>query len=352
MSEQEKRREVEAVGGVRSAGTGTGQDSAETGASEATAPATGQVASQNTSRVWQDKAARCDVALAATGLARSRSHAAELIAAETVQINGETATKSGQRVQQGDLLELTRADRYVSRAAQKLVAALAHFEVPVAGRVALDLGASTGGFTQVLCENGALQVVALDVGHDQLAARVREMPQVVAVEGYNARNLTAGELDRVSGVAEPVSLVVGDLSFISLRLILPAIARTAEAGADIVLLIKPQFEVGPGVAKGGIVQRATDRAGAVREVLACAAGCGFALRGLELSPVEGNYGNREFLAWWVFGGAGQEATGVAGADNDAENASDLSAWFEKAELLAEASVSESGANKVRGVRNE
>jgi 23S rRNA (cytidine1920-2'-O)/16S rRNA (cytidine1409-2'-O)-methyltransferase len=198
-------------------------------------------------------------------------------------------------VHDDDALEVD-GERWVGRGALKLEAALAAFAVPVAGRLALDVGASTGGFTQVLLEHGATRVIALDVGHDQLVPLLREDPRVVTVEGVNARFLDAPALAEASGVPDRPQVITADLSFISLRQVLPAIAAVAAAEADAVVLIKPQFEVGRGAVREGLVRDAKARATAVRDVLRSAEEVGFVVAGLVPSPVPGGAGNREALA--------------------------------------------------------
>ncbi|MGO1769435.1 MAG: TlyA family RNA methyltransferase [Microbacterium sp.] len=240
--------------------------------------------------------ARLDVALAARGLARSRTHAAALIAAGSVLVAGEVVTRASARVPDDAEIRVEGADAYVSRAAHKLVAALDGFGIDPADRVALDMGASTGGFTQVLRERGARTVIAVDVGHDQLAESVRADAGVRAVEGFNVRDLTARALAETSGVDAAPSLVTGDLSFISLRYALPGVADVLAPGdADVVLLVKPQFEVGRTHVRDGIAVDPERRAGAVRDVIACAQELGFGARGVLPSPLEGTHGNREAL---------------------------------------------------------
>lgn len=246
----------------------------------------------------RDEATRLDVALAERGLARSRSQAAELIAAGRVRVDGVVAGKSGARVGADAELTVEGADPYVSRAAQKLITGLDEFGVAPAGRLALDLGASTGGFTQVLLERSARAVIALDVGHGQLVESLRDDPRVVVVEGCNARDLTRASLAAVAGTDESPTLIVGDLSFISLTLILPAIARIAAQHAELILLIKPQFEVGRHGIRDGIVTDPKLADDAVRRVIACAEGLGFTNRDVVPSPVTGEHGNREFLAYF------------------------------------------------------
>lgn len=250
---------------------------------------------------WDREPARLDRALPEMGLARSRSQAAELIAAGRVAVDGLAAPKAGVRVTRGSTVEVTGADHYVSRAAHKLVAGLDAFAIPVEGKLALDLGASTGGFTQVLLEAGARQVLAIDVGHDQLVGWIRDDSRVCAVEGCNARDLTRDSLAASTGVAQSPELVVADLSFISLRMVLPAIARVAAADADLVLLIKPQFEVGRQGIREGIVTSPARAAEAIRQVLAAAAELGYATHGLIPSPIAGGSGSREYVVHLVRG---------------------------------------------------
>ncbi|MBS1907460.1 MAG: TlyA family RNA methyltransferase [Actinobacteria bacterium] len=239
--------------------------------------------------------ARLDAALAGRGIARSRSHAATLIDQGLVTVNGLPVVKASMKVEDGDVLAVAGADHYVSRGAHKLLAALDGFALDPAGRLALDMGASTGGFTQVLRERGARRVLAVDVGHDQLAAAVRADPGVVAVEGFNVRHMDAQTLAEATGEQERPSLIVGDLSFISLTLVIPAIAATAADGADVVLLVKPQFEVGRTAVRGGLVTNPTVRADAVARVLWSAWDQGFGVAGFLPSPILGTHGNAEYL---------------------------------------------------------
>jgi len=173
--------------------------------------------------------ARLDAELVRRGLARSRALAVEAIEQGRVTVDGRAVAKPSTRVTEDAALQIEDEQRYVSRAALKLVAALDAFDVDPAGRLALDVGASTGGFTQVLLERGAREVIALDVGHGQLAPIVRQDPRVRVVEGVNARDLDAGRLAEVAGTTETPTLVVGDLSFISLRQVLPALAASHPA---------------------------------------------------------------------------------------------------------------------------
>jgi 23S rRNA (cytidine1920-2'-O)/16S rRNA (cytidine1409-2'-O)-methyltransferase len=229
------------------------------------------------------------------GLARSRGQAAQAIADGRVSVDGVPAAKASMRVEAQDVLEVAGEDGYVSRAAHKLIAALDAFDVAVAGRLALDVGASTGGFTQVLLERGARRVVALDVGHGQLAEPVRSDPRVVMVEGQNARGLTAEAVAAWSGESSRAELVVADLSFIPLGVVLPALVATAADRADFVLLIKPQFEVGRGGVREGVVRDRALRQDAVSGVLWAAHDLGLRTAGLIPSPLLGGAGNHEYL---------------------------------------------------------
>ena len=236
--------------------------------------------------------ARADVALAARGLARSRTEGAALIRAGQVLLDGRPVRRPSDRVAADATLRLRDpGPRYVSRAAHKLVSALEAFpDVAVAGRRALDAGASTGGFTQVLLERGAERVAAVDVGHDQLAPTVRADPRVLVREGLNVRDLRAEDIDG------PVDLVVSDLSFISLRLVLAPLAGVCRPGAELLLMVKPQFEVGRrALPRSGVVTDPDARRHAVVGVTAAALGAGLAPRGLARSGLAGQDGNAEFF---------------------------------------------------------
>lgn len=236
--------------------------------------------------------ARADVALATRGLARSRTEGAALIRAGQVLLDGRPVRRPSDRVAADATLRLRDpGPRYVSRAAHKLVSALEAFpDVGVAGRRALDAGASTGGFTQVLLERGAERVAAVDVGHDQLAPPVRADPRVLVREGLNVRDLTAEDIDG------PVDLVVSDLSFISLRLVLAPLAGVCRPGAELLLMVKPQFEVGRrALPRSGVVTDPDARRDAVVGVAAAALGAGLAPRGLARSGLAGQDGNAEFF---------------------------------------------------------
>lgn len=254
---------------------------------------------------------RLDAALAARGLARSRTHAATLIADGLVSVSGRTIIKPSTSVDDTADIVVAGADHYVSRAAHKLIAGLDGFEIDVRGRLALDMGASTGGFTQVLRERGVEKVLAVDVGHDQLAEQIRADAGVIAVEGYNVRHMTPDNLAEATGERRAPDLIVGDLSFISLELIFPAIVSVAPAHADIVLLVKPQFEVGRTAVRGGLVTDPATRADAVARTVWSGWDAGLGMHGILPSPILGTHGNAEFL---VHMSPGQERSPAEWAD--------------------------------------
>ena len=240
---------------------------------------------------------RLDVALAERGFARSRSHAAALIAEGLVTVDGQPVVRAAAKVGEGQELRIAGADHYVSRGAHKLIAALDGFGVDPTGRVALDAGASTGGFTQVLLERGAARVIAVDVGHGQLSPTLAGEERLESYEGVNVRSLSPEVLAGLTGDDVRPDLVVADLSFISLTQVLPALVATAVRGADFLLLIKPQFEVGRQGIREGVVRDAGLRADAVSDVLWAAHDVGLGTAGLIPSPIAGGHGNREFLVW-------------------------------------------------------
>jgi 23S rRNA (cytidine1920-2'-O)/16S rRNA (cytidine1409-2'-O)-methyltransferase len=242
---------------------------------------------------------RVDVELVERGLVESRARAQALIMAGLVFSGERRVLKAGEAVAADVPLEVRGRDHpWVSRGGLKLVAGLDHFAVDAAGLVALDVGASTGGFTDVLLARGAARVYAVDVGHGQLAWRLRQDPRVVVLERTNARSLGPAE------IPEPVDLIVCDASFIGLGVVLPAALALARPGARLVALIKPQFEVGRGqVGKGGVVRDPALH----REVCARVAGWlasrpGWVVLGLADSPITGPEGNREFLIGGVYRG--------------------------------------------------
>jgi 23S rRNA (cytidine1920-2'-O)/16S rRNA (cytidine1409-2'-O)-methyltransferase len=235
---------------------------------------------------------RLDQALEARGLTPSRARARDAILRGTVEVNGVVATKPNQQVGPGDVITLyDPAAGYVSRAALKLIAGLDAGGIDPTGKVCLDLGASTGGFTQVLLERGAAKVYAVDVGHDQLHPSLRTDPRVTSLEGVNGRDLTRAL------IPEPVDLIVSDVSFVSiLKVIFPVLALAAP-GAAAVILIKPQFEVGrEHIGKGGVVSDTVAIAGAIERVAAAMAAAGWERSFTVASPIAGGDGNRETVA--------------------------------------------------------
>jgi 23S rRNA (cytidine1920-2'-O)/16S rRNA (cytidine1409-2'-O)-methyltransferase len=235
---------------------------------------------------------RLDLLVTGRGLAPSRERARAIILAGQVTVNGQVESKAGTPVPSDAEVALTQPDHpYVGRGGLKLAHALDTFGVQVEGREALDIGASTGGFTDVLLRRGAARVVALDVGHGQLDWRLRNDPRVVVIEGRNARYLDPGD------VPGPVDLVVIDVSFISLTQILPRVPAVLRGGADVIALVKPQFEAGRDeVGKKGIVRDPEVHERVIAQVTAAAEELGFERLGLSPSPITGAEGNHEFLA--------------------------------------------------------
>lgn len=235
--------------------------------------------------------ARVDAELVRRGLARSRQQAAELIAAGRVTIDGIPAAKPATAVEVTADLAVTDGERtWVSRGAHKLIGALDAFGIAVADRRCLDAGASTGGFTEVLLDRGAAQVVAVDVGYGQIAWKLRTDPRVVVIERTNVRSMTP---ELIGGRAE---LIVADLSFISLTTVLPALVGCAEPTADIVPMVKPQFEVGRAqVGAGGVVSDPELRADAVLAVAERAGQLGWSPVAVTASPLPGPSGNVEYF---------------------------------------------------------
>jgi 23S rRNA (cytidine1920-2'-O)/16S rRNA (cytidine1409-2'-O)-methyltransferase len=234
---------------------------------------------------------RLDLLLVERGLAPSRERARALILAGQVRVDDEVVTKAGTAVPEEAAVTLSGPDHpYVGRGGLKLAHALDHFGIDPAGRTALDIGASTGGFTDVLLQRGARQVVALDVGHGQIAWRLRQDPRVVVMEGVNARHLAP---DRAPG---PFDIVTVDVSFISLRQILPVIPPRLAPGGHVVALVKPQFEAGRAdVERGGLVRDPAVHARVVAEVEAAARAVGLVPMGSTPSPITGAAGNQEYL---------------------------------------------------------
>lgn len=241
---------------------------------------------------------RLDAELVRRGLARSRQHAGELVSAGQVLIAGRPAVKPATQVDPGAAILVRGADAdpgYASRGGHKLAGALEAFAgagLEAAGRDCLDAGASTGGFTDVLLRHGAARVVAVDVGYGQLVWRLRQDPRVTVLDRQNVRELVAQVLPFVP------ELVVGDLSFISLRLVLPALVAVTTPGADLLLLVKPQFEVGKDrLGSGGVVRDPQLRADAVRTVATAAQGLGLGVCGVVASRLPGPSGNVEYFLW-------------------------------------------------------
>ena len=239
-------------------------------------------------------AVRLDALLVERGLAASRERARALILAGTVRVNGRAAAKAGTPVARDAEVTLATPDHpYVGRGGLKLAHALDIFAIAVEGRVALDIGASTGGFTDVLLRRGAARVLALDVGHGQLDWRLRNDPRVIVLERVNARSLMPGDLPEA---AREFDIVTIDVSFISLRHILPVLPALMREGADAIALVKPQFEAGRAeVGKGGIVRDEPVQQRVVEEVTAAADALGLTRAGMTESPIAGMEGNREFL---------------------------------------------------------
>ena len=234
---------------------------------------------------------RLDVLLVDRGLAPSRERARALILAGQVSVDGQIVSKAGAPVAAGARVDLTVPDHpYVGRGGVKLAAALDAFAIDPSGRQALDVGASTGGFTDVLLQRGATSVIALDVGHGQLDWRLRQDPRVIVRERVNARALTAAD------VPHRVSLVTIDVAFISLRYILPALRPFLTSPADIVALVKPQFEAGrEDVGKGGLVTDPAVHDAVIARVTEAAAALGLSRIGMTPSPISGATGNQEFF---------------------------------------------------------
>jgi len=235
---------------------------------------------------------RLDLALVARGLAPTRARARDSVLRGCVTIDGRPATAASALVgPEARIAVDDPAGRYVSRAALKLVAGLERFGYDAAGRVALDIGASTGGFTEVLLEQGAARVHAIDVGHGQLHPRLAADPRVVSIEGLNARDLGATD------VPEPVGAIVADVSFIPLRLALSPALALAAPGAWGIFLVKPQFEVGRAhVGKGGVVRDAARARQAADDIAGwLEADAGWTVDGIAESPIAGGDGNREYV---------------------------------------------------------
>lgn len=236
---------------------------------------------------------RLDVALVERGLAPTRERAQALVLAGLVDVDGQRVDKAGTKIAAGSDIRVRGNDNpFVSRGGLKLRHALDHFGIDVTARVAMDVGASTGGFTDCLLQRGAAKVYAVDVGKGQLHIKLRRDPRVVVMEKENVRHLARER------VPDRLTLVVGDLSFISLALVLPKVMEFLEPGGEAVLLVKPQFEVGKGkVGKGGIVRDEGLRRDALAAVERSSREAGFQTRGSVESPIKGAKGNVEYLLW-------------------------------------------------------
>ena len=244
---------------------------------------------------------RIDLVLVERGLARSRNHASTLVESNRVLINGKAARKSSQNVEENDKIAVLESIDYVSRAGHKLAKALDVFtEIDLVGKTALDVGASTGGFTDVLLRRGIAKVFAIDVGHEQMVEQLFDHPKVICVEGFNARELSPATLAERTGIQQSlinIDVVVADLSFISLTLVLEQMLSVAPK-AEFVVLVKPQFEVGKqSLSAHGLVNDHNLRAGAIKQVTDEAARLGMGIRGLERSELPGTHGNIEYVLW-------------------------------------------------------
>jgi len=245
---------------------------------------------------------RLDQLLVARGLARSRAQAQALIMAGRVAAEGLAAPKAGAMVPEAVRVTVKDSPPFVSRGGEKLAGALDHFAVSPAGKVALDTGASTGGFTHVLLTRGVRRVYAVDVGYGQLDASLRGDPRVVVLERVNIRHLPAED------IPEPIDLATLDLSFISLTLVLPKILELLRPGGEIVALVKPQFEVGKGqVGKGGVVRDPRLQQAAVQKVADAAAALGLQVSPAFPSPLKGPKGNQEYFLYVIRPGAAADS---------------------------------------------
>jgi 23S rRNA (cytidine1920-2'-O)/16S rRNA (cytidine1409-2'-O)-methyltransferase len=237
---------------------------------------------------------RLDLLMVEKGIVESREKARAIIMAGEVLVDGKPIDKPGTKVDAQAEITVKSKPRFVSRGGDKLAAALDTFPIDVSGRICADVGASTGGFTDCLLQYGAERIYAIDVGYGQIAYPLRQDARVIVMERTNARYIEA--------LPKPVDLVVVDASFISLKLLLPAIRKWLTSNADVIPLIKPQFEAGQqDVGKGGVVKDARVHERVLREVLTFAQSDGFAVRGLIRSPLKGPAGNVEFLAWLGWG---------------------------------------------------
>lgn len=237
---------------------------------------------------------RLDLLLVERGIASSREKAQAMVMAGEVLVDGKVATKPGMAVSTSLAITATAKPRFVSRGGEKLEAALQAFPVSAQGKICADIGASTGGFTDCLLQHGASQVYAIDVGYGQMALPLRDDPRVIMMERTNARY--------VESLPNPIDLLVVDASFISLRLLLPVAKLWLAANANVITLVKPQFEAGPrDVGRGGVVRDPSVHRRVLHEILHFALSIGLPPHGLIVSPLKGPAGNIEFLAWLRYG---------------------------------------------------
>jgi 23S rRNA (cytidine1920-2'-O)/16S rRNA (cytidine1409-2'-O)-methyltransferase len=251
------------------------------------------------------KRERIDKLLVERGLAESRTKAQAMVMAGVVLVNEQRVDKPSEQIAPDSEIRIKHADdptaRYVGRGGLKLEAALRAFQLDVRGLVCLDVGASTGGFTDCLLQNGAAKVFAIDVGHNQIDWRLRNDPRVEVREGVNARYLQPSDFETVGSFPFGFDLIVIDVSFISVTKILPSVVALLKPGGSLVVLIKPQFEVGRGeVGSGGIVRDEEKRVKAADTVNAFAAGLGLEFHGTIASPITGAEGNIEYLAHYSY----------------------------------------------------
>ncbi len=238
---------------------------------------------------------RLDKILTERGLAESRARALSLIMAGLVRVNDLVVTKAGTPVNTDATIVVKRGCPYVSRAGYKLEAAVDAFEIDLKGKVAIDVGASTGGFTDLMLQRGVARVYAVDVGHSQLHYRLRNDPRVICLEEVNARTIDP------SLIPEPCDIAVFDVSFISLRLVIPPVLNILKRPSEIVALIKPQFEAGKGMTKKGIIKDETTIISVVENIKEFLYSIGLIALGVIPSPVKGAKGNQEYLIYCTFG---------------------------------------------------
>ena len=242
----------------------------------------------------REQKARLDCVLVAQGLVSSREAAARRVLAGGVLVDGIMVDKPAKLVSPDARIEIARPASFVSRSGDKLAAAFEAFHIDPKGTICVDVGCSTGGFTDCLLQRGAIRVYAIDVGYGQFDWRLRQDSRVVLLERTNIRYVDRGL------IPEPIDLAVIDVSFISLTLVLPAVIHLLNSSAEVVALVKPQFEVGKGqVGRGGIVRDDTQREAVTNKIIDCAACLGLTLKGVLDSPVIGRKGNREILVGFV-----------------------------------------------------